>query len=258
VQIPVTVTDLRGQPLSELPRDAFRLFQDDIEQPITAFSTSDAPISAGLVFDSSRSMKGRIDDARTAVEQFLNTRVPLDEFSLVRFSDHAEVLAPYTRDAEEISRRLSAVQPRGWTALFDAVCLAAQQVRKARNQRKVLVIFSDGGDNNSRYSESELIRLLREADVEVYAISMFERPRSLEHITEETGGRALWVHRLDELPAAVETLSRQIRSEYLIGYSPAALQNDGKYHRIRIEVQPPTGVPRVRTSWRHGYTAPSD
>jgi len=192
------------------------------------------------------------------VEQFLNTAGTADEFSLIRFSDKAEILSPFTHDVGDISRRLSAVEPRGWTALFDAVCLATQQVRKGRNQRKVLVVFSDGGDNNSRYSEPELIRFLREADVQVYAISMFERPRSLERIAEETGGRALWIHKLDELPAAVETLSRQIRSEYMIGYSPAEIHNDGKYHRIRVEVRPPAGLERVRASWRRGYTAPGE
>jgi VWFA-related protein len=119
-------------------------------------------------------------------------------------------------------------------------------------------VFSDGGDNNSRYSETELIRILREADVQVYAVGMFERPRSLERMAEETGGSVLWVHKLDELPAAVETLSRQIRNEYLVGYSPASIQNDGKYHRIRVEVQPPAGMQRVRASWRRGYLAPGE
>jgi Ca-activated chloride channel homolog len=256
VQIPVTVTDLKGQPMAELPRESFRLFEDEVEQPIYSFSITDAPISATLVFDSSRSMKGRIADARAAVDQFLNARIPGDEFALVRFSDRAEVLSSFTEDSEQISRQLSFVEPRGWTALFDAVCLAAHRGRQAHNQRKVLLVFSDGGDNNSRYSESELIHMLREADVQVYAISMFEKPRSLERITEETGGRALWVKKLDELPAAMELLNRQIRSEYLIGYTPGAAPNDGKYHRVRVEVRPPSGVERVRASWRRGYTAP--
>src|SRR4051794_35422083 len=256
VQIPVTVTDLRGQPLIALNRTAFRIFEDEVERQITAFSITDAPISATLVFDSSRSMKGRIGDARAAVEQFLKTAMPSDEFSLIRFSDRAELLTGFTQDTSEISRELGFVEPRGWTALFDAVCLATQQIRKAHNQRRVLVVFSDGGDNNSRYSESELISMLREADVQVYAVSMFERPRSLERIAEETGGRALWVRKLEDLPAAVETLSRQIRSEYVIGYSPGEIPKDGKYHRVRIEVKPPEGVERLRTSWRRGYTAP--
>jgi len=258
VQIPVSVTDVLGHPLIQLTKGDFRLFEDDVELPIKAFSVVDAPISAVLVFDSSRSMKPRIAEARAAVEQFLKTSMPGDEFALVRFSDKAEVTAPFTQDVGEISRQLSFVEPHGWTALYDAACLAAHQMKKASNNRRVLVIFSDGADNNSRYSESELIAILRESDVRVYAASIFEKPRSLEHIAEDSGGRALWVKKLDDLPAAVETLSRQIRSEYMLGYTPASAQNDGKYHRVRVEVQPPSGMSRVVASWKHGYTAPGE
>ena len=258
VQIPVVVTDAHGKPLIDLPKEAFRIFEDDVEQPITTFSLSDAPISATVVFDSSRSMKPHIGEARAGVEQFLNTSIPGDDFSLVRFSDRAEILSSFTPDPEEISRRLGFVEPHGWTALFDAVCLGAHESRKGGNQRKVLVVFSDGGDNNSRYSESELASLLREADVEVYALSMFEKPRSLQRLADETGGRAFWVRKMDDLPDAIETLSLQVRSEYLIGYTPGSLQNDGKYHRVRVEVQPPPGMQRVQVSWRRGYSAPGE
>src|SRR5262249_4626811 len=151
----------------------------------------------------------------------------------------AEVLSGFTPDPDAILRSLGTVEARGWTALYDALCLAAQGLRKSHNQRKAVIVFSDGGDNNSRYSESEIISILREADVQVYAISILTQSKSLERFAEETGGSALVVRRMEELPAAVETLSRQVRSEYLIGYSPGVIQNDGKYHRIRLEVQPP-------------------
>jgi Ca-activated chloride channel family protein len=255
VQVPVVVTDVRGEPVLDLDRSAFRLFDDEVEHRITTFGVADAPMAAALVFDSSRSMKGRIADARTAVEQFLGTAMPEDQFALVRFSDKAELLSSFTNDPAEISRKLGMVEPRGWTSLFYAIYLSTHEVRKAHNPRRALVVFSDGGDNNSRYSEGELISLLREADVRVYAVSMFERPRSLERMAEETGGRAFWVKRIEDLPAAVETLSRQIRSEYMIGYDPGDVPSDGKYHRIRIEVRPPAGVAGLRASWRHGYTA---
>jgi VWFA-related protein len=258
VQIPVVVTDLRGKPLNDLAMEDFRLFEDDVEQPITAFSMDDAPISAMLLFDSSRSMKPRLSDTRAGVQQFLKTALPGDEFALIRFSDRAEMLSSFVSDPATIERQLDGIQASGWTALFDALCLGAQQSRKGHNQRRVIVVFSDGGDNNSRYSESELVSRLREEDVELYAVSLFERPRTLEKLAEETGGRAFWVKRLEDLPDTVELLSRQIRSEYLIGYTPGTVQNDGKYHRVRVEVRPPDGMQRVRTSWRRGYTAPGE
>jgi len=192
------------------------------------------------------------------VDQFLATSSPGDEFFLIRFSDKAHLLSPFTQDTGVISHELNGIEAKGWTALYDAVVLAAHQSRKAHNQRRVLLVISDGGDNNSRYSSGELIKLLREADVKVYAISIFERSQLLQKICEETGGRALHVKKLSEMPEAMEQLSLEMRSEYVVAYSPDATPNDGKYHRVRITVQPPAGMARVRTSWRHGYFAPGE
>jgi Ca-activated chloride channel family protein len=256
VQIPVTVTDLRGAPVLGLAKTDFRIFEDDAERPVTALSVSDAPVSAGIVFDTSRSMKPRLHDSRTALEEFLKTSGTADEFLLVRFSDRAELLAPFTRHPAEISRALTGAEAHGWTALVDAICLATQQVRKGRYERKVLVVLTDGNDNNSRYSGAELLSLLREADVRVYAISLIERSRYLQKICAETGGRAVWVRRMADLPSAMDDLSKQIRSEYLVSYNPADRSNDGRYHRVRVEVRPPPGLERVYPSWRHGYRAP--
>jgi len=258
LQVAVIVTDVRGRPLTDLRQNAFRVFEDEIERPITAFSITETPISATVVFDTSRSMRGRVGEARAAVEQFLKMSMPGDEFSLVGFSNAPELLTPMTQEWDGISKELSSIEPRGWTALYDAIFLATNHVRIGRNERKVLVVFSDGADNNSRYSESELISLLRETDVQVYTVSMFERSRSLERIAAETGGRALWLRKLDDLPGAMETITRQIRSTYLIGCIPGEAKNDGKYHRLRIEVQPPAGIDYVHASWRHGYIAPLD
>ena len=121
IEIPVSVNDLRDRPVLGLPQGRFRLFEDEAEQQIVTFSRSDAPISAGLVFDTSRSMRTRIQESRAAVEQFFTTAVPGDEFSLVTFSDSPELASPFTPDTAAISRRLSLVQPHGWTAMIDAI-----------------------------------------------------------------------------------------------------------------------------------------
>jgi VWFA-related protein len=258
VQIPVTVTDLRGKPLLDLGRNDFRIFEDDVEQQITAFSQSDSPISAGLVFDASRSMKNRIQDSRRAAEQFFHTSGPGDEFFLVKFSDRAELVTPFTRNLEAISQRLQSIDAQGWTALLDAIFLATHEVKRAGNQRKALVIFSDGADNNSRYSEAELLSIAREADVRVFAVSLFEHARFLERICDETGGQMIRVNKMTDLPDAMDQLSRQLRSEYLVGYTSKNQPNDGRYHKVRVEVRPPDGLARVRTSWRRGYMAPDE
>ena len=256
VQIPVVVTDLHGKPLLGLTKDDFRLFEDEVERPISAFTMDDTPISATLVFDSSRSMKNRIVEARVGVDQLLRSGMPGDEFSLIRFSDKAEILSRFSATSDDISRQLAGVEARGWTSLFDALCLGTHLVRKGSNQRKVMVVFSDGGDNNSRYSEAEMLSQVREADVGVYAISMFERSKSLDRVTEETGGRVHWVRKMEDLPEAIESMNKQMRSEYVLGYSPGASPNDGKYHKIRVQVKPPADLQRVQVSWRRGYYAP--
>jgi len=252
------VTDLRGKPLVDLHKTDFRVFEDDIEKPISAFFTSDAPLSTGIVFDSSRSMKGRLKDARQSVEQFLNTGSTGDEYFLIRFSNKPELLSGFTLSAEQILGELSGIEAGGWTALNDSIVLAADQMRKAHNQRRVLLVISDGGDNNSRYSVGELTRMLREADVRVYAISIYERSTLLERVCEDTGGRTIRVHKLSELPDAMDQLSLEMRSEYVVGYTPDTQINDGRYHRIRVAVQPPAGMARVHASWRRGYFAPGE
>ena len=257
VQIPVTVTDPRGAPVLGLGQSSFRLFEDGVELPITNFSMSDTPISTGIVFDSSRSMKSRIEASKAAVEQFLKTGGAGDDYFLVRFSDKVEALSGITGDTDEISRQLATIKAAGWTALFDAIGFAAHAARNSQH-RRVLVVLTDGEDNNSRYSESELISMLREADVGVYAISLIDRPRHLKTICEETGGSVIWVRKMSELPDAMEDLSRRIRSEYLLSYIPAASPNDGRYHKVRIEVQQPEGSPRLSAYWRRGYMAPGE
>jgi VWFA-related protein len=256
IQVPVQVTDLRDRPVMGLPKSAFRLFEDEVEQQIAAFSMADGPISAGLVFDASRSMKDRIGESRAAVDHFCETSPPADEFFLVKFSDNAELISPFTRDSGEIRRQLSFVYPHGWTAMIDAIWRSVVEMRRATNPRRVLLVLSDGGDNNSRYSEGELLSLVREADVRIFAIGLFQRPRYLEKLADETGGKVIWVHKMSDLPEAMETLSLQIRNEYVVSYFSNHAPNDGKYHKVRVEVQPPAGVRQVHASWRRGYVEP--
>ncbi|HJT88648.1 MAG TPA: VWA domain-containing protein [Bryobacteraceae bacterium] len=258
VEIPVTVTDSLERPLTGLHKDDFRLFEDDTEQEISTFSLSDAPASIGILFDSSGSMKHRIQQSRDAVKQFLSTTNPGDEYFLLKFSDKPQLEVPFTRNVDDIARGLGLVEAHGWTSLIDAIYLGTQQMRRAANPRRVLLVLSDGGDNDSRYSEGELLSILKEADVRVFAIGLLDRPQALERICRETGGSVVWVRKISDLPDAMDTLSEQIRSQYVLGYFSKQSQNDGRYHRIRVEVKGLAGLPEVRASWRRGYYAPSE
>ena len=269
VQIPVTVTDPLNRFVTGLEKENFRVFEDKKEQVLTAFSSEDAPLSVGVVFDCSGSMGAKLEKSRQAVAQFFRTANPEDEFFLVQFNDRAELVQPFTTSLEEIQNRLTFTQSKGRTALLDAIYLALHQMKKAKNPRKALLAISDGGDNNSRYTENEIKNLVREADVQIYAIGIYEPaasrgrtaeelsgPGLLSEIAEQTGGRQFPVENINELPDIAAKIGIELRNQYMLGYSPANQQRDGKYRRVQVKLVQPRGLPPLRAFWRMGYYAP--
>lgn len=256
ILVPVAVTDGRDRPVEHLTAGSFRVFEDDVEQQIVSFGMEEGPVSVGFVVDASSSMKGRIERSAEAIKQFLKTSFPEDEFYLIRFNDTPTLMNGFTRNPDAILRSLSGTQPAGWTALHDAICLGLQQMKSAKNSRRALFLLTDGGDNNSRYSASEVRDLVRESDVRVYSIGLFENPSLLEKLAADSGGRAYFAHRLDDLPDIVERLSREIRSEYVLGYYSTKRNRDGKYHKVKVELLDKTRNLTFRLFWRRGYLAP--
>jgi VWFA-related protein len=258
VLVPVTVTDITDHPVTDLSPSSFKVFEDNIEQKVVSFHREEGPVSVGFIFDASSSMKNRIDRSVKAIERFLNdTVMPGDEFFLIRFSDRPTLVTGFTEEPNDILSELSAIQPDGWTALNDAICLGVQKMRKAKNSRRALFVLTDGGDNNSRYSDSEVRSLVRESDVRIYSIGLFERSHFLEKLGADTGGRAFHAKKLDDLPEVIDKLSRDFRNQYVLGYSPNDPVKDGKYRRVRIELMEKTikHMP-LNVFWRGGYYSP--
>jgi VWFA-related protein len=269
VLIPVTVTDPMNRFVTGLEKENFRLYEDKKEQDITQFSSEDAPLSVGVIFDCSGSMGHKLEKSRLAVSQFFKTANPEDEFFLVQFSDTASLAQPFTRNLEEIQNRLTFTRSKGRTALLDAVYLGLHEMKRAKNPRKALLIISDGGDNNSRYTENEIKDLVKEADTQIYAIGIYEDaggrgrtpeeangPALLTEIAEQTGGRQYSVDNLNELPDVAAKIGVELRNQYVLGYSPGNLQHDGKYRHVLVKIVPPRGLPPLRPFWRLGYYAP--
>jgi VWFA-related protein len=270
VLINVTVTDPLNRFVTGLERDNFRLFEDKKEQAISAFSSEDAPISIGLVFDTSGSMGSKLQKSREAAADFFQTANPDDEFFLVRFNDRPELAAPFTKDTDQIQSALTFTQSKGRTALLDGVYLAMNEMKKARNPRKALLVISDGGDNSSRYTESEIKNAVREADVQVYAIGIFEPagsrgrtpeeamgPGLLNDLAEQTGGRSYAVENPAELPDIAAKIGVELRNQYILGYTPLNRERDGKYRRVQVKLNQPRGLPPLKAIFRLGYYAPS-
>lgn len=257
VLIPVLVTDPYQRPVLGLQKTDFHIFELGAEREISQFFSEEAPISVGIVFDSSASMKPKMDASRKAIVEFLKMSLPGDEFFLLKFSDRPESVCGFTTDAKYIEDRLPALQAQGWTALFDAIYLGVNQMKHAARPRKVLLVLSDGGDNNSRYAENELTHFVEEGDVRIFSISILDRSRSLEALAEETGGRAYRVRKLEELPGLAANISEELHSQYVLGFAPAERPIDGKYRKVKVEVSPKTGGPKLNTSWKHGYYSPA-
>ncbi len=270
VLIPVTVTDPLNRFVTGLDRENFRLFEDKSEQKVTHFASEDAPLSVGLVFDVSGSMGTKLDKSRQAAAQFFKTANPEDEFFLVEFNDRPELVVGFTSRLEEIQNRLTFTQSKGRTALLDAVYLALNTMKKGKKPRKALLIISDGGDNSSRYTESEIKNRVREADVQIYAIGIYEPmssrgrtpeemsgPSLLSEIAEQTGGRHFAVDNLNELPDVAAKIGVELRNQYVLGYTPTNLGRDGKYRKVQVKLVQPRGLPPLRASWRLGYYAPT-
>jgi VWFA-related protein len=258
VLVPVTVTDLADRPVTDLKTNAFKVFEDGVEQTVVSLHREDGPVSMGFIFDASSSMKNRMDPSVKAMEQFLKSTIPGDEYFLIRFSDRPEMLTGFTSDPSTILDTMTGIRAEGWTALNDAIFLGAQKLKSAKNPRRALVVLSDGGDNSSRYSDSEVRSLIREMDVRVYSIGLFERPRYLEKLGADTGGRAYWVRNIDDLPETVDRLGQELRNQYVLGYSTQNRHNDGKYRKVRVELLETIKRMPLNVFWRRGYFAPAD
>jgi Ca-activated chloride channel family protein len=270
VLIPVAVTDPLGRFVTGLDKENFKLVEDKVEQEILQFSSEDAPMSVGIVFDTSGSMGSKLAKSREAVKQFMKTANPEDEFFLIQFNDRPEMVVPFTPDTEEIQNRLMFAQSKGRTALLDGVYMAMNQMKKAHNPRKAILIISDGGDNSSRYTETEVKNAVREADVQIYAMGIFEQlaargrtpeelsgPALLGEITEQTGGRHFAVDNLAELPDVAAKIGIELRNQYMLGYTPKNATRDGKYRRVQVRLVKTTGLPQLKASFRTGYYAPT-
>jgi len=224
----------------------------------------------GLIFDNSGSMTTKIGRAREAVIQFFKTCNPQDEFFFVSFSESAELMSTFTNSIEDLQSQMMLTAPKGRTALLDAIYLGLSQMRGAHNSRRALLILSDGGDNHSRYSESDLKRLVREADTQLYAIGNFDPleyrsrtpeelngPSLLSEITEMTGGQLFAVENLNELPDTAEKIAMELRSQYILGYRPSNTAHDARWRKIKIKLRAPKGLPPLNVFSKNGYYAPS-
>jgi Ca-activated chloride channel family protein len=260
VLVPVSVYDAKNQPVTTLEKSDFTVFEDTVQQSIRYFSTEEQPISLGVLLDMSGSMKNKIEMARQAVVEFFKNSHPDDDYFVITFADQPDLLADSTRSIGYIQDRITVAQPQGHTALLDAIYLGISKMRRAHYKRRALLIISDGGDNHSRYTAGEIKRLVEESDVQIYAIGIFDSifrtpeewagKRLLTRITSATGGRVLTIGNAARLPAAATTISRELRSQYVLGYEPQPRKQSG-WRKIKVKLSPAAAARLAESASSH-------
>ena len=266
VLVPVTITDPSDRPVMGLAKENFIVMDNGEQQEIENFSCEDAPVTVGVIFDISGSMAHKLTKAREAVGAFLKTANPEDEFFLIAFSDKPVLISDFTGSVEAVQQNLLYMLPKGRTALLDAIYLGVAKMRQARHRRKALLVLSDGGDNRSRYTENEIRAIVREADVQIYSIGMFDlNPRTSEElygpallsdISEVTGGRAYPVSSPNDLSEAAAKIGLELRNQYVLGYRPSNPARDGKWRKVRVKLTATKGLPPMTVYAKMGYYAP--
>ena len=271
VLVPVTVTDNLNRFVLGLLKGDFELFEDGLKQNVTLFSDEDAPLSIGVLFDKSGSMAYKLGSSRDATYQLLNALNKADEAFLVEFDDHAKISMGFTTRMEELRGALKNAQAGGQTAMLDAIDIGLVEMKKATNSRKAIVVVSDGGDNRSHYTAAQIESLVREADVQIYAMGVFEPlftsaltpeeisgPRLLSEIATQTGGRAFAARDPADMPSVATRIAVELRNQYVLGYYPKNKARDGKYRNVEVKVPQPVGIGSpLKVHWRLGYYAPS-
>ena len=267
VLVPMTVTDPANRLVTGLEAPNFEVFDNNVGQLIKTFSTEDAPVTIGIVFDLSGSMQSKFGRARRALSEFLRTSNPEDEFFVVGFNDKPAVIVDYTSDIDDVEARMVTLKPENRTALIDAVYLGVNKLKQAKYERKALLIISDGGDNRSRYTEGELRRVVRESDIQIYSIGIFDAyaptseeqlgPILLSDISELTGGRLFKVSDVGDMADIAARISAELRNQYVVGYRPSEIKKDGNWRKLKVRLVPPPGLPALTVHFRQGYYAPS-
>lgn len=266
VLVNATVTDPQNRYVTGLDAESFQIWEDKVEQKIQYFSAEDVALSLGIIFDVSGSMKDKISTARDAAVTFLKTGNPDDEYFLVQFANRPEVVEDFTTDVSRLQNKLIFAPAKGMTAMYDSVYLGLEKLKEGTNTKKALLLITDGEDNRSRYTFSNVKEFVKEQDVQIYGIGIVSDWNSqlgsgrtgralIEELSDLTGGRAFFPDSVYELEDICTKIAVELKNQYLIGYSSTNEAKDGKWRRLRLKINPPKGLPHLNVRYKSGYYA---
>lgn len=260
VLVRVTVTDPLNRYVVGLDQDHFRVFEDKVEQRISHFSNDKSPITVGIILDTSGSMGDNILSARTSIVRFLEQGDEQDEYFLVGFNERTKLLQDFTAQSETIQNQISITNPKGRTALYDAIYLGLEKMNGGKNEKKALIVITDGEDNTSRYTFKEVKEFVKESDTQIYVIGeqgdLGYGRGIITEIVRLTGGRAFFPHNFKQLDYFVDLIHTELRNQYVLGYIPLDQEFEGEWRKLKIQLDPPEGLPKLSVRAREGYFAP--
>src|SRR5262249_21618998 len=263
-----TVTDSLNRYVTSLEASHFQIWEDKVEQKIEYFSAEDVPISVGVIFDVSGSMKDKINTAREAAATFWKSGNPEDEYFLEIFANRPEVASDFTTDVSKLQSKLIVPPAKGMTAMYDSVYLGLEKLKEGTNPKKALLLITDGEDNRSRYTFQNVKEFVKEQDVQIYGIGIVDDFNSqlgagrtgralIEELSELTGGQAMFPDSVYELEDICTKIAVELKNQYVLGYHSTNGAKDGKWRKLRVKVNPPKGIQRLNVRAKQGYYAPT-
>ena len=266
----VTVFNWKEQLVKGLNQEQFSVYEDKIQQEISLFKVEDVPVSLGLVIDNSGSMRTKRNRVNQAAITFAQTSKPEDEIFLINFNDQVFLDQDFTRNSDDLTDALDHIDARGGTALYDAIYLALEHIKKGKEEKKAILVITDGQDQDSRYRFDTILEFAQESYASIYLIGLFDKKsdrtreqrkaaKLLKGLSEETGGKYFFPESVDEVHAICSAVAHEIRNQYTLGYKPTNLSRDGTWRDVTVRV---LGSPKGKRKWiartKRGYYAPAE
>ncbi len=269
VALHAAVLDKRGMFVNDLPPDAFHVYENKVEQSLKVAKQEDVPVSMGLVIDSSGSMFEKRAKVNAAALTFVQTSNPQDEAFVVNFNDeyYLDTVDDFTSDINQMKDALARFDPRGSTALYDAIIGSVDHLKKAHRDKRVLLVITDGEDNASKNTLADTIKIIQHSDAIIYTVGLFGRDekgaetrkarRALQDLAEATGGLSFFPEAVEDTQAICTQIAHDIRNQYTLAYYPTNSQRDGTSRSVQVVVTPPKDRGKLSVRTRTGYYAKS-
>jgi Ca-activated chloride channel family protein len=265
----VSVFDEKDHLIKGLKKEDFAVYEDKVQQEISLFREEDIPVSLGLVIDNSGSMRTKRERVNKAAQTFVKTCNPQDEIFLINFNDQVYIDQDFTKNLDDLTDALDTLDSRGGTAVHDAIYLSLEHIREGKEDKKAILLISDGEDRDSRYKFDTVLEFARESHAGIFVIGLFDKEgersraqkkaaKNLKDLAEETGGKYFFPESVDEVEALCRQVAHEIRNQYTLGYKPTNARRDGTWRAVSVKMNTNKNAKKLVARAKRGYYAPAE